>query len=175
MTPPTISAFVNDTFTATAVDCGPSPIYTWYKNGTVIPGATTDTYIGHPPFDLKRGDVIKVRVKSIVACAIPDSAVASTFPLNEQQVLKNKNTAALYPNPNSGSFRIYANFTMATDNATIEIMNAIGQVVFTEKVAVSNHILDKQLQLPATTPNGIYTVRVIQQDESFVLKLNLSR
>ena len=61
------------TFTATGVNGGGSPAYSWNVNATAIAGATTSTYNYTPA----NGDVVEVTMISSATCAIPDTVSAS--------------------------------------------------------------------------------------------------
>lgn len=175
MKPAILKLFTNDTFKAVATNCGSSPTYTWYRNNNVLVGDTTNTYIAFFPVNIKYGDVIKVKVKAGTAlpCVALDSATASTYPLGISTFSGNNN-AALYPNPNEGSFTVNVQFnSTAITYAGIEILNSVGQIVYTDKAVVENRLLNKKIQLPPGLSRGIYMVHIKQEDESYVLRLDL--
>ena len=72
----TICAGTNKTFTATPTNGGTSPIYAWYKNGSVISGQTAATY---STTDLLNGDAIYATLTSDKACAIGSPASSNTI------------------------------------------------------------------------------------------------
>ena len=61
------------TFTATGVNGGGSPVYSWSVNATAVAGATSSTY-NYTPVN---GDVVEVTMISSAACAVPDTVSAS--------------------------------------------------------------------------------------------------
>ncbi len=66
----TICQGTSVTFTATPVNGGTAPVYTWKVNGATA-AATGNTYTYSPA----NGDIVKTVLHSNHACAIPDSAV----------------------------------------------------------------------------------------------------
>ena len=69
----------------------------------------------------------------------------------------------LYPNPNTGSFQINANFPL-TDIGNIKIVNLLGVSVYETSNLISNTV-----QLP-TSASGQYFVIVILKDGSVLTK-----
>ncbi len=61
------------TFTATGVNGGGAPVYSWSVNTTAIAGATASTYNYTPA----SGDIVEVTMISSAACAVPDTVSAS--------------------------------------------------------------------------------------------------
>jgi hypothetical protein len=64
------------TFTATATNGGTTPIYTWTRNGSTIPGATGNTFT---TTTLNNGDLIRAVLASSLTCA--DPAVVTSAPI----------------------------------------------------------------------------------------------
>ncbi len=69
----TICQGTSVTFTATPVNGGTTPVYTWRVNGATA-ATTGNTYTYSPA----NGDIVKTVLHSNHACAIPDSAVNTT-------------------------------------------------------------------------------------------------
>jgi hypothetical protein len=75
---------------------------------------------------------------------------------------------SLYPNPTTGLVNL--NLTSLKADATIQIVNAIGQVVYmTEKV---NGIISVDL---SALPNGMYFANIKAGNETFVKKININK
>jgi hypothetical protein len=70
----------------------------------------------------------------------------------------------IYPNPNSGVFTLVLN-----QNAKVEIINALGSVVFTEE------FIGKQTIDLANQAEGIYFIKVETENESKVEKIVVRR
>jgi rRNA maturation protein Nop10 len=66
----TVCSGIPITYTATPVNGGTLPVYSWEINGGVIPGATSATYAYAPT----NGDIVKVTLNSNEICAIPSTA-----------------------------------------------------------------------------------------------------
>ena len=71
----TICAGNTETFLATSVNAGSAPVYKWFVNSTLIPGATNSTYAYNPA----NGDVVKCILTSNATCAIPNTANSNTI------------------------------------------------------------------------------------------------
>jgi len=56
------------TYTATGVNSGTSPVYAWYVNGVLVPGADTATFAYMPP---ATGTTITGELMSSAMCAVP--------------------------------------------------------------------------------------------------------
>ena len=71
-----ICSGTNKTFTATPLNGGTSPIYAWYKNGTIISGQVANTFITN---GLSNGDAIYATITSDKACAIGSPSSSNTI------------------------------------------------------------------------------------------------
>ena len=72
----TICQGASKIFTASSINGGLSPTYSWYKNGTVISGQTAATFSTN---DLSNGDAIYATVTSDKACAIGSPSSSNTI------------------------------------------------------------------------------------------------
>lgn len=78
------------------------------------------------------------------------SATTSTSGLkNNTQILE------LYPNPNTGSFVLKGD-VYNNREIELEIVNAVGQKVYEQKVFPNNSSVNESLNLNSTIPNGVY-------------------
>ena len=124
---------------------------------------------------LHPNDWISCVVTSSDLCANPKTTVDSMmigFPTSVGNV-GNKEGIGLYPNPNNGSFTITAN--IATKTATLEVVSAIGQVVYAEELNTGNGSISKQVTLPASVANGVYMLKVKTGEEANTLRFTVSR
>ncbi|NDC41407.1 MAG: T9SS C-terminal target domain-containing protein [Chitinophagia bacterium] len=92
-----------------------------------------------------------------------------------QNVGSGKANLLIMPNPNSGSFTIKGSFGNTGDeDATIEITDMLGQVVYTEKVKADKGELNQSVKLSGTLANGMYLVNIksatVNQVFHFVLE-----
>jgi hypothetical protein len=78
----------------------------------------------------------------------------------------------LYPNPTKGQFvvelRLASNINT---NAKIELVNIIGQTVSTENATVSNGVLQKNISISSTLSSGMYMVKVVANNKTYLAKL----
>jgi hypothetical protein len=110
-----------------------------------------------------------LRVEAINACG---TGTAKSFSLNATTVLtKNgmfelaeENTEVeldyslnVYPNPNTGSFKVAVN-TESTSNATVSVLNLVGQVIYTNEVINSNGLIYAEIN--ENLKKGVYLVKV---------------
>lgn len=66
----------------------------------------------------------------------------------------------LFPNPNNGSFTVKGLLENINDgNVSVEVTNAIGQVIYSGNTAVTNRQLDQSVQLK-NLPTGVYILRL---------------
>jgi gliding motility-associated-like protein len=102
-----ICAGTNKTFTATALNEGTSPVYTWYKNGSVVSGQTSATY---STTGLSNGEAVYATVTSNKACAIGSPASSNTISTTVN-ALPSINTTTGSSSLNVGSSILLANTT----------------------------------------------------------------
>lgn len=163
-------------FTAHDTAGGSAPLFQWMKNGKDIPGAISPIFVGITSLDLKEGDIICVRMKSNASCADPDTASSCLPPIHIDLGVKNainNGGMELYPNPNTGVFTIKGKF--AAGSANIEILNAVGQLVYNHAVNVSGGVLETQINTGNALPNGLYTLRIRGAEETKLLRFILDK
>lgn len=149
------------TFTATPVNGGTSPIYQWLRNGQPVIGAISSTW---GAANLSDNDVISVVLFSSEVCAIPPTDTSNVMTVRINTGIDNQNNHTtnlqLYPNPNNGSFTVKG--SVSGGDVTIEVVNAIGQVVYSEQLTVNNEQLDCSVNLHVAS--GVYLLRVSSGD-----------
>lgn len=83
--------------------------------------------------------------------------------------IENATIANLYPNPSNGTFQVNFNFSKPTD-ATITVLNILGEVVGTQKVSGAT---TGRVDIKVNVAAGMYSVRVATNEEEIVLPLNI--
>lgn len=163
-------------FTALDTNGGVAPTFKWYKNGTAIPGALSDVLPQYTTDDLHTGDQICVRMTSSLSCAMPDSASSCTALIEVTAIggLTKEGGIKLYPNPNSGFFTLKGLVNYSKD-LKIEILNALGQVVYSDKATPVNNVLNKNINLDANLANGVYHLRLSGERNMEIVKFTLNR
>ncbi|MBL0328360.1 MAG: SBBP repeat-containing protein [Bacteroidetes bacterium] len=70
----------------------------------------------------------------------------------------NSNDISIYPNPNNGTFNI--SFASQIKNASIEVYNSLGSLVYKEEIANQENSIELSNQA-----NGLYFVKVMSENE----------
>ena len=69
---------------------------------------------------------------------------------------------SVYPNPNSGSFMLKGDLPV-TGTVHVEVVNPVGQCVYTEIVQLTGNKINKDIQLGAVA-NGVYILKLYTTD-----------
>ncbi|HET6991189.1 MAG TPA: T9SS type A sorting domain-containing protein [Bacteroidia bacterium] len=137
-------------------------ISTVVGNGTV-----GDTGDGGPaisaeittPFDLLFDDSSNLYIAEINSSFI--RKVTRNPLLGTEQHSTANNNFVLYPDPNNGVFRINVSLnSVADENASIEVTDVLGQVVFENNSTIHSGKLNAQINLDNDLPSGIYFLRL---------------
>lgn len=146
-----------DSIKAVVTNAGPDPVYQWYINGSMIPGATQPTYIARQFFN---GDSISCMVTSSGPCGGRSSASYAIIRLSTEgvtQVTSAGGDVKLVPNPNRGTFTVKGTTgTTADEEVSLEITNMLGQVVYANKVMAYGGNIDQRIELGNALANGMY-------------------
>jgi hypothetical protein len=170
--PASVSKGTMVTYTATVINGGASPTYQWRKNNINIPGATAATYSAIAGIDFMSGDSINVHVKSNNHCAKPDTALSNFIKIdisNGINQFASNDAFYIYPNPTKGAFTIKGKIE-SNEAVNIEVLNTVGQLIYTSQTSPINNILYKEITLPNAS-SGIYHVRLRTTNETQTLKL----
>jgi hypothetical protein len=137
------------TLTATVTPAG-TPII-WYRDGVVIPGATSTTLV------VGADGVVgtyTARATTALGCTALSAAVTITATPSDR--------VWIYPNPNAGRFQVryYSNAIQLGFNRVLKIYNQLGQVVYEHAFVINGAYgrMDVNLGL---VPSGIYTIKVL--------------
>ncbi|MBA3828062.1 MAG: T9SS type A sorting domain-containing protein [Taibaiella sp.] len=156
------------TFTAVTNEAGPTPLFQWKNNGIDIPHATSSVYTA---IGLKAGDAISVSIDINAPCTHNTTATSNTIDLIAGNLLTIKGLV-LYPNPNNGAFNIRGDLD-DTGMVTINIYNALSQLLYQTSVNVFNKKIDFPLNLDNGLADGIYTVRITVGTQSTSLPFTI--
>ena len=127
--------------------------------GGVTPGSVTIYYIIANTCGADSA-AMNITVLPIIDC--PDNVVAVTQPIG----------LTLYPNPNNGTFTISGYWAGVNGNVNAEIVNVLGQVIYTEQLTATNGSIQTLLQ-PRNLAAGSYTVRLNSDAGRIVLKFTV--
>ncbi len=154
---------------------GTAPAYAWMKNGFYISGATSSTYQATMGVDIHDKDTICVEMTSNAVC--PRPVTVKTCKVVEEVGIKNvlnENGLKLYPNPNTGRFTIEGKVHSGKE-VKIEVLNALGQVVYTDNVMPVANTFKKELHLNKDLANGVYVLRLQGEGETGTLRFTLGK
>jgi hypothetical protein len=156
--PPTISQ-VGNLLTATPAAAS----YQWYLNGSIIPGATSQTYIA-----LQSGNYTVV-ITDANGCSSSQSTVYMFTGLDSAL----RRALSLSPNPNSGTVRLRVDLPSLT-SARVSILNLEGKAVYEAEFLGLAGRLDQEFDLGAVTA-GMYFLRFETESEVVTLKMIVER
>ncbi len=150
------------TFTATLTNCGSSPVYQWYENGTAIAGATSATYsttaVGNDAF------------YCIADCNIPCAVAVSnhsnvvtlyTGHVGINALNQSGMSFSLYPNPNNGNFTLIGKTEGSNEPVTYEIIDMMGRILHSGITQPNQNIIHEQVVTDSHVAPGQYVLRVI--------------
>ncbi len=160
------------TFRAITQYGGINPKFQWFKNGRVIPGATDSIYVAN---DLKRYDKITVELVSSIECVSKKVVMSRNITTG---IVENQSAAddlELYPNPNNGSFYITSTSGgVMFNNATIKIVNAVGQKVYERSIKITGSRLKEQVKLNDLAA-GMYMLYINTDSKNYMKKFMISK
>lgn len=153
------------TFSATATNCVTSA-YMWKVNGTIITGATGSTYTTST---LKNGDKVTCELNCLDDCPNPKNSSSNqitlqVIPLSISNTGK-ANNIFIVPNPNNGTFTLLG---LNNTNGTVDVINMLGEKVY------SGNTNQTTIDL-GNVANGIYLLRISQEDETITLRFTIDK
>lgn len=145
-------------FTANTTACN-NPEYQWMKNGSVLTGASANTWTSQL---LNDQDRITCQLTCADTCPKPRVQVSNiiTVLTDISVVKKQESNTKIYPNPNDGSFIIETELDV-TQSIKMEVLNTFGQTVYADKLNTRKQQINLR-ELAA----GIYFLKIISQPET---------
>ena len=143
--------------------------YQWYVNNVPVAGATTTTLVLH---SVTHNDTVRLEVSSIAICAnIGVSNYITVRPTTGvTQIASLFGNIELLPNPNDGMFAVKGIVQDAPGaSVTMNIFNAIGQLVYSTDARIQNGVIDQSFDLK-DMPAGMYILKVSKDGESKVFR-----
>ena len=157
-------------FSSSITNGGNNPQYQWTKNGQNIVGATSDNW---GTFSLSDGDVVCVEMSSDYKCPQPKTVTSNCIEMHLKlgaDDLDNTTDWQLYPNPNNGQFTLKG--TATNGGATLEIYNAVGQLVYEKAITIKNYQLNTTVDMGSVTA-GIYLIHLQTEQSTTTKRFNV--
>ena len=172
-----LDIWATDTFTAVVENGGGAPGYQWYKNGIIIPWATTYELVLN---QLKNKDSIScvVTTGSGTACEYIKGhnwLIVEVAPASVAIVGDDLNNVTLVPNPNAGDFVVDGTLKAGSSRINYLVTDIIGQVVYNESANTTGNILHHKFELGKNLAEGIYFLHISTDQGSSVLRFELKR
>jgi hypothetical protein len=163
------------TLNATVANGGVGALYQWQKNGIDIPGATNTTYVTS---GITSADTYRMYVTSTMGCAVPATVASNSLTVHTNvgvsSIVGAVDNISLFPNPNTGSFSVKGDLGQATGDIRLEVVNTIGQVMYSTTLDGQNNILDHTINMPEA-PAGVYILRLIVGDDTRLFRFAVVR
>ncbi|MCW3123643.1 MAG: hypothetical protein JWQ38_3135 [Flavipsychrobacter sp.] len=163
-------------FTSAIYNGGIAPLYQWKKNGVNIPGANSDSYVLH---NVTGPVTISLELTSTMLCSVPNYSTSEPIIANTNVGVANLATTIdnveLFPNPNNGSFSVKGDYYSTTaKNLSIDVLNPLGQVVYTTNTVPQNNTINKTISLN-NIPDGVYMLRISDNEHTKTLRFTINR
>lgn len=136
--------------------------YQWYRNDVLISGATSQSY------KLNQLGVYKVVTSNGLGCVLTSDTLNVTSN-NTVDVNGTITGITVSPNPSNGQFNLSFGVT-ATDNLKIDVVNMLGQIVYSKTYAGFSGNFSDQLNI-GRTASGVYTLVIQQHGARYIKKL----
>lgn len=85
------------------------------------------------------------------------------------------NNLTVFPNPNSGDFNVQMILGSNVDQVSLEVLNVLGQVIYSSIPSVQNGIFSETVDLGASASSGIYFVRIFVDGKEYLRKVMVSK
>jgi hypothetical protein len=139
----------------------------WYFNGTLIPGATGQTYVADQSGDYSCRVVLD-------GCSSEMSNVINVI-ITGTGNNPASGTIRIYPNPNDGRFVISFEGTNTQETAyNISVLNNLGVKIFELSAVKVKGDLTEDIDL-RQAPNGVYTVILKNNNQNVVRKIIINK
>jgi uncharacterized protein YjdB len=155
-----IAAGQTATFTATALNGGPTPSYQWLINGMPVAGATSPIFSTNALFD---NDSVTCQVLSSGGCPGLlgfNSVRIHIYGVGVQNVATTASDIRLMPNPSKGTFTVKGTLGAADEEVSLEVTNMLGQVIYRTSVQARNGELNERIDLGNSIANGMYILNL---------------
>jgi hypothetical protein len=142
--------------------------YQWIRGVTNVSGATLSS------FTAKTQANYKVRVTNSNGCTKNSNTIAVTVNCREDlsEITSNDFQLNVFPVPASTYINISANVADEMDGSdvTVEFVDMLGKVIYSEINNLNEGFLNKRLELPSEMNSGIYFVRLIHNQKQYTSK-----
>ena len=145
------------TFTAVTTTGGSHPTYQWLVNNHMVAGATASTFTTNT---LQNNDSVTCEVTGTCALVGINSVHMHVSDVSVTQVSNGNSDVKLIPNPNKGDFSIRGTVGTIDEEVSVDVVNMIGQVVYTGKITAQNGAIDQHIQLGNNLANGMYILNL---------------
>ena len=175
----TITQGNSDTLVAKVVNGGTSLAYQWEINGIAVPGATNDTFTSSNFSGI-----------DTVACVVTSTSFCGGEPAIAYIVIRDTDTVShlgiemfsssgeevrIVPNPNKGVFTINDTFISVANEATVEIADVLGQMVYRRVIPLQKGKLNAQIDMDEQLVNGVYLIRITANGAGVFSRVTLTR
>lgn len=147
---------------------GSNQSYQWKKNGSKINGATNQQFTA----TVAAG--YKVIVTKANGCEKTSPEIVVTKSCKLSGETGDNNAVSVYPNPSGGKF-IVRFMNEENQTVTLEVMNALGQVMMIENIVAANGEFLKQIAFDKEATDGLYFVRVTTQQGIYTSRIILQQ
>ena len=137
-------------------NAGTGYLYQWKINGLVIAGATNQTYTATTAGSYRvvvtntNGCQKLSGAKTVTGCRIES--------IDQNEAIFD---FSIQPNPNEGTFNISFNSSdWEEDNLNVEIFNTLGQLIYSEKIEVTENMDVIKFSLGETVSDGMYLIKL---------------
>ena len=159
------------TFVASVGFTGITLTYEWQVNGTLIPGATANTFISST---LASHDTVTVRAIGFSICGAT-AREASIIVVDTSTSGTGANTLGtsdasgihdikLIPNPNNGTFTLKG--SLPDQQVIVSVTDVLGQVIIRKEVHVQGGRINELIQLGNVLSNGMYLLHMKGENEN---------
>ena len=141
----------------------------WKLAGSNITGATAWQY-----YPVVAGSYT-CTITNPAGCARTTAVVAVTACKEGDMLDGVTESMDLYPNPTQSIFDVEVVTNSIATEASLFVLNIVGEQVYGEKVAVTNGLISEQVTMNDAVPAGLYIVKVIVDNKEYTKQLVIQK